>query len=214
MLKLINFPIDQLIACPDCDLLMQRPLPKVNQAVFCPCCGRKLYVFRENVAIKSLALVITALLLYIPANFLPIMYLHLMGRVTTETLWSGVFSLYIGGFPWLAVVVFLCSMMVPLFKLVCQFIVIISLITKSGKSYGLYIYRAYHHLKEWGMLEVYLLGILVSIIKLGDMAELELGIGLLCFILLLWIQIWMEFLMSPEQIWIALSDSGVPDESY
>jgi len=56
------------------------------------------------------------------------------------------------------------------------------------------------------MLEVYLLGILVSIIKLADMAELGLGIGLLCFVALLLVQIWLEILMSPEQIWQALSE--------
>jgi paraquat-inducible protein A len=68
------------------------------------------------------------------------------------------------------------------------------------------LYRTYHHLREWGMLEVYLLGILVSIIKLRDMAELSLGIGLACFAGLLVVQVWLELVMSPHQVWQALSE--------
>lgn len=56
------------------------------------------------------------------------------------------------------------------------------------------------------MLEVYLLGILVSIIKLRDMAELSLGIGLACFAGLLVVQVWLELVMSPQQVWEALAE--------
>ncbi|TWH64390.1 paraquat-inducible protein A [Azomonas agilis] len=204
--KLTDLPLEQLIACPDCDLLMQKPEIRLNQVILCPCCGCELYVFREKVVSRSLALVITALLLYIPANFLPIMYLNLMGRVTTETVWTGVWSLYHSGMPGLAIIVFLCSMVVPLLKLVCQLTVLLSISSGYFKKIGLYCYRAYHHLKEWGMLEVYLLGVLVSIIKLGDMAELGIGTGLFCFIGLLLVQVWLEVIMSPQQVWQALSE--------
>ncbi|HFS0768431.1 TPA: paraquat-inducible protein A, partial [Pseudomonas aeruginosa] len=66
------------------------------------------------------------------------------------------------------------------------------------------LYRGYHHLREWGMLEVYLMGILVSIVKLIDMADLSLGIGLACFVALLFTQVWLEVTMSPHQVWEAL----------
>lgn len=204
--ELTELPIAQLMACPDCDLLMRKPEVQMGERVLCPCCGRELYTLRPKIIHRSLALVITALLLYVPANFLPIMYLHLMGRVGTETLWSGVLSLYEGGMPGLAIIVFICSMAVPLFKLLCQLAVLLCIFFGRWRNFGLYLYRTYHHLKEWGMLEVYLLGILVSIIKLSDMAELELGTGLLCFVGLLLVQIWLEVIMSPQQIWQVLSE--------
>jgi hypothetical protein len=47
-----------------------------------------------------------------------------------------------------------------------------------GRSYGLLLYRIYHHLKDWGMLEVYLMGVLVAIVKLADMAAITVGLGL------------------------------------
>lgn len=203
--SLTELELKQLIACHECDLLLRKPSVSVNERVECPRCGYELYTHRTHVLRRSMALVITALLLYVPANFLPIMQLNLLGQTTEDTVWSGVLGLYNNGMQSVAVVVFLCSMAVPLIKLLCQFSVLLSIRMDIGRSYGLLLYRIYHHMREWGMLEVYLMGILVAIVKLADMAELSIGLGLLCFIALLLVQVWLEVTMSPHQIWQALS---------
>ena len=197
--------LDRLIACHECDLLLRKPLTSAGEKVECPRCGYELYTHRSQVVRRSLALVITALLLYLPANFLPIMQLNLLGQVTEDTVWSGVLGLYSSGMQSIAVVVFLCSMAMPLLKLLCQFAVLLSIRLDIGRSYGLLLYRIYHHMREWGMLEVYLMGILVAIVKLVDLADLSIGLGLFCFIALLLVQVWLEVTMSPHQIWEALS---------
>ena len=103
-----------------------------------------------------------------------------------------------------AILVFLCSMVIPVVKLLCQLLVMISVRFGIARHIGMLLYRGYHHLREWGMLEVYLMGILVSIVKLIDMADLSLGIGLACFVALLFTQVWLEVTMSPHQVWEAL----------
>ena len=200
-----SLPLDQLVACHECDLLMQRPVLKKDEKAHCPRCGYELYAHRHNVVERSLALVLAALLLYVPANFLPIMQLHLLGQNSDDTVWSGVLGLYETGMKGIAVVVFLCSMAIPLLKLLCQLAVLLSIRWDIGRSYGLLLYRIYHHLRDWGMLEVYFMGVLVAIVKLVDLAELSLGLGLACFISLLLVQVWLEVVMSPHQIWVALS---------
>ena len=197
-------PLEQLAACPECDLLMLKPDLSLGQVAECPRCSCELFRLRHRIVGPGLALVLAALLLYFPANFLPIMRLNLLGRVTDDTVWSGVLSLYSSGMQGVAVVVFLCSMAVPLLKLLCQLAVLLCIALDRAKPLGMLLYRTYHHLREWGMLEVYLLGILVSIIKLRDMAELSLGIGLGCFVGLLVVQVWLELVMSPHQVWEAL----------
>lgn len=199
-------PLEQLVACPECDLLMRRPQLSHGEVAECPRCGYELLRLRRRIVGPGLALVIAALLLYFPANFLPIMQLNLLGRFTDDTVWSGVLGLYQGGMQGVAVVVFLCSMAVPLLKLLCQLAVLLCIAIDRAKTTGVLLYRTYHHLREWGMLEVYLLGILVAIIKLRDMAELSLGIGLACFAGLLVVQVWLELVMSPHQVWEALSE--------
>lgn len=202
---LADLPLDQLVACHECDLLMHRPALQHDEKALCPRCGYELYAHRHNVVGRSLALVLTALLLYIPANFLPIMQLHLLGQTSDDTVWSGVLGLYDSGMGGIAAVVFLCSMAIPLLKLLCQLTVLLSIRLNIGRDYGLVFYRIYHHLKEWGMLEVYFMGVLVAIVKLVDLAQLTLGIGLVCFVSLLLVQVWLEIVMSPHQVWVALS---------
>lgn len=202
---LSTLSLDELVACHECDLLMRRPPLADGERAECPRCGYELYSHRHQVIRRSLALVLAALLLYIPANFLPIMHLSLLGQTTEDTIWSGVVGLYESDMQGVAVVVFLCSMAVPLLKLLCQLLVLLSIAWDVGRGYGLLFYRIYHHLRDWGMLEVYLMGILVAIVKLADIADLSLGIGLLCFVGLLLVQVWLEVTMSPHQIWRALS---------
>ncbi|MFP6850848.1 MAG: paraquat-inducible protein A [Pseudomonas sp.] len=197
--------LKQLIACHECDLLLRKPQASAGERVECPRCGYELYTHRTQVVRRSMALVIAALLLYVPANFLPIMQLNLLGQASEDTVWTAVLGLYNSGMQSVAVVVFLCSMAVPLLKLLCQFAVLLSIRLDIGRSYGLLLYRIYHHMREWGMLEVYLMGILVAIVKLVDLAELSIGLGLMCFIALLLVQVWLEVTMSPHQIWEALS---------
>lgn len=206
--SLSSLKLEQLIACHECDLLMRKPSAGAGERVECPRCGYELYTHRHQVIRRSLALVIAALLLYVPANFLPIMQLNLLGQASKDTVWSGVLGLYNSGMQGIAVVVFLSSMAVPLLKLLCQLAVLLTIRFDVGRSYGLLLYRIYQHLREWGMLEVYLMGILVAIVKLIDMADLSLGIGLLCFVALLLVQVWLEVTMSPHQIWEALSGEG------
>ncbi|MDH1444151.1 paraquat-inducible protein A [Pseudomonas sp. GD03721] len=207
--SLSSLPIEQLVACHECDLLMRKPVLQDGESAECPRCGYELFSHRHRVVRRSLALVLTALLLYVPANFLPIMQLNLLGQTSQDTVWSGVIGLYESGMQGIAVVVFLCSMAVPLLKLLCQLLVLLSIRMDFGRSYGLLLYRIYHHMREWGMLEVYLMGILVAMVKLMDLADLSLGLGLFCFIALLLVQVWLEVTMAPHQIWEALSGENV-----
>ncbi|SFO97089.1 paraquat-inducible protein A [Ectopseudomonas composti] len=207
--SLSSLPIEQLVACHECDLLMRKPVLQDGESAECPRCGYELFSHRHHVVRRSLALVLTALLLYVPANFLPIMQLNLLGQTSQDTVWSGVIGLYESDMQGIAVVVFLCSMAVPLLKLLCQLLVLLSIRTDFGRSYGLLLYRIYHHMREWGMLEVYLMGILVAMVKLMDLADLSLGLGLFCFIALLLVQVWLEVTMSPHQIWQALSGEDI-----
>jgi paraquat-inducible protein A len=96
------------------------PLPKGHQAV-CSRCGatllRALTFSREFTAALSLA----ALFLYVPANIYPMISMSYMGRVTENTVWGGVQALWNDGMWGVAIVVFLASILIPLFKLIGLF---------------------------------------------------------------------------------------------
>jgi paraquat-inducible protein A len=205
--QLSDLPLDELVGCHECDMLLRKPQLAAGDRAECPRCGFLLYSHNHQVIRRSLALVLAALLLYIPANFLPIMQINVLGQSSEDTIWSGVLSLYDAGgiLKSIALVVFLCSMVIPLVKLLIQFFVLLTIRLNYARGFGLMMYRMYHHLQEWGMLEVYLMGILVSIVKLIDIASPTMDFGLACFIALLLVQVWLEVTMEPHQIWEALS---------
>ncbi len=207
---LSELPLENLVACHECDLLMRKPELAHGEKALCPRCGYELYANRYNVVQRSLALVIAALLLFIPANFLPIMQLRSTRAVFARHCLERCCRPFDTGMQSVSVIVFLCSMGIPLLKLLCQLAVLLSIRFDVGRSYGLLLYRIYHHIREWGMLEVYFMGVLVAIVKLADMAAITVGLGLVCFIGMLLIQVWLEVVMSPHQIWQALSGRGCP----
>ncbi|MCY1360061.1 integral membrane protein, PqiA family [compost metagenome] len=141
--ELSEIPLENLVACHECDLLMRKPELAYGEKAVCPRCGYELYANRYNVVQRSLALVIAALLLFIPANFLPIMQLNLLGQSSQDTVWSGVVALFDTGMQSVSVIVFLCSMGIPLLKLLCQLTVLLSIRFDVGRSYGLLLYRIY-----------------------------------------------------------------------
>ncbi|MNO79462.1 Inner membrane protein YebS [compost metagenome] len=203
-----DLPLEELVACHECDLLMRRLHLEPGHKATCPRCGYELEAHRLHMVKRCLALVITALLLYIPANFLPIMHISILGQTSTDTVWGGVQGLYGSDMKGVGILVFLCSMVIPLLKLLCQLFVLLTVQLGVARQLGMLLHRGYHHLREWGMLEVYFMGILVSIVKLMDLAELHVGVGMACFIALLFAQVWLEVTMSDHQIWHSLSEEA------
>ena len=168
------------IACKDCDLLLER--------VATPPGG-------------TLALAITGLLLFIPANLLPVMSLQLIGQETSTTIYEGSLVLFREGLYWTALLVFSASVVIPLCKLLLMLFV--SGYLYLGRSSPLlpYAMRYYHHIDEWGMLEVYMLSVLVAVVKLKGMASVIPDIGLYCFICLLLVTTLMSSLLDHDAVW-------------
>ena len=103
------------LICHECDALLQKPaVLKPGQKLQCPRCGCTLYVCRRDTINRGLALSLTAVILFLPANFLPIMTFNMLGQSQAETMAKGVLQLYAQGYWWMAALVFLCSMLAPL----------------------------------------------------------------------------------------------------
>lgn len=131
----------------------------------------------------SAVLMLMALLLYIPANYLPIMTMTYMGRNTDNTIWSGVVSLFNGGMLGLAILVFMVSIVLPLVKIAVMLMV--TLWPQHWPAPTAYwqhrCYRWVDKIGPWSMLDVFLVAILVALIKVQDLARVEAGPGLVAF---------------------------------
>ena len=118
--SLTKTPLSKLIVCSECDLLMTSTHLAQDQRIDCSRCGAELQVYRYNMIQRALALTLTALILFIPANFLSILFLNLLGQKREASVWDSVKGLYESGMHAISFIVLLCGFAIPLCKLFCQ----------------------------------------------------------------------------------------------
>ena len=197
-----NFSLEGVCACPECDLLLQRKgedLPGIVGK--CPRCGALIHYTKKDPVENILALSLCALILFTPAMLLPIMKLKVLDLGSSASILQGVNALYKSGFYFVAFVVLLTSAIIPFVKAVLLFCLSFCIRFRLFTDYLPVGFRAYLFMNEWGMLEIYMLGILISIIKLGDIAEITYGIGLYCFVGILALSLFSSAALSEDQYW-------------
>lgn len=172
-------------ACPECDLLIRSAQPKIGQKAHCPRCGCLLSSPRKQSVERTFALSIAAFILFFPANLLPMVGITLLGNFNTGILLSGVLTLFNEGMVVVGIVVFLVSILFPLVHISLALLISGHLYFRRRNPYLMAWMRCMHHLDEWVMLEVYMLGIIVACVKLMSLAPLVFGWGLYAFIALL-----------------------------
>lgn len=183
-MKLSNY-----IACPECDLLLNKNLPVVGEKARCPRCGYLLHNPKNNSVSRTFYLSLTGLFLLPPANFLPIMGIKVLGNSHDGALISGVVTLFQEGMWVVATLVFLASVLFPILNITLALLISGHLLFNRSNRYLGFWLRTLQHIEEWAMLEVYLLGIIVACVKLSSMADLQFGLGLTAFLLLLFVTI-------------------------
>lgn len=164
--------------CPECDLLLTRQAVPDRHEAHCPRCGSLLISSRHRSIERTLALALAGLILFFPANLFPILSLTALGMSQSETIFTSAKALYDNQLYLVSGLVLLCAIIVPLLKLLLLIYLSLHLLQhKPSRMLG-WAMRSYQQLDSWGMLEIYMLGVLVSIIKLIDVAEVTPGIGL------------------------------------
>jgi paraquat-inducible protein A len=194
-----------LIACRDCDLLHQVGFVPEGHYVKCSRCGSLLQERKKDSLNRSLALVMAALIFYIPANVYPIMTFEFMGQSQENTIWEGVKVLYASGMWPVATLVFCASITIPLLKLLGLLYLMVTLKWFPSKYAGKYdrtrLYRIISVIGRWSMLDVFLLSILVAVVKLGQMATVIPGPGALAFATVVVLTMFAADCFDPRLIW-------------
>ena len=200
--SLQKFSLEGISACPECDLLLQRNDEEVPGIVGkCPRCGAVIHDTKKDPVQYILALSLSGLILFTPAMLLPIMKLNVLDLGASANILQGVSALYRSGFYLVAFVVLLTSAIIPFVKMALLFCLSVCIRFKLFPDSLRLGFRAYLFMEEWGMLEIYMLGILVSIIKLGDIAQISYGIGLYCFVGVLALSLFSSAALSEDQYW-------------
>jgi paraquat-inducible protein A len=190
-----------LHACHECDLLQQMPELHGSCKVCCGRCGAVMRRFRENTVDNTLALALSGLLLFVLANFFPFMTFEIAGDSQENNLITGVLELYKNDRLFLAALVLGTTIVFPLAVLIALSYVLLPL--KMGRIVPGFarVTRAIESFQPWGMMEVYMLAVLVSIVKLKQMAEIGMEVGFIAFSCLIFVSTWALSALDAEVLW-------------
>ena len=190
-----------LIACHDCDLMQREvPLPRGGVA-FCVRCGAELYRSHPDSFERTLAFTVAAILLFAIANAFPIVGLKLEGQVIQTTLFNTVRTLYNEDMKSIAALVFVTAMLMPALKLFALTYLFLPLRLGRAAPHFALVFRMMRAVHPWGMVEVFLLGILVSVVKLENVASVVPGIALWSFGALMLLMAALSSVFDPRGLW-------------
>ncbi|PNU19575.1 paraquat-inducible protein A [Geothermobacter hydrogeniphilus] len=193
--------LSELIACHECDLLTRLPELPPGGCAHCPRCGCLLQRDRPNSIEKTLALSFAGLVLFIAAVSFPFLAMKAGGFEQHSNLLTGVWLLLEQKMVLLAMVVLLTCVLFPLAGILGLLYVLLPLHFGRRLPRAEVVFRLVSHLQPWSMMEVFMLGILVSLVKLGHLAEVIPGISLWAFAVLIFVLAAQAAVLDPHQVW-------------
>ena len=190
-----------ILVCNECHELNHQEPERRSQS--CTRCGAVVHARRPNSILRTWALLITASILYIPANVLPIMTVSSLGQGSPDTIMSGVISLMQHGMLPIAAVVFVASILVPTFKLVGIGLLLYSVQRRQPLSarQRIWMYRFIEFIGRWSMLDIFVIAILVAVVNFGRIASVEANLGAVAFACVVILTMFAALTFDPRLIW-------------
>ena len=171
-------PSQPLMACQECDLLQRIPALPVGGRARCARCGFLLAARPRDPLELPLVLTLTALIVFIVANAMPLMDLAAVGRYASTTILGGARQMWLDGERITAMIVVFCAVIAPALYLLLMLAVLIAARRPPLPHWSGELLRWGLHMQPWAMYDVMLLGILVALIKIAQLATVDPGIGL------------------------------------
>jgi len=202
----------ETIACPDCDLLQHLPeLPPGGKAR-CPRCGWTVATRITDPIDRPLALTVTALIMLIIANTAPLMGLSAVGLRASTTIAGGVYEMWVQGQEITAVIVAFCAVIAPACYILFLLTVLLAVRRPPAPQWIGDMLRGVDFMQPWSMNEVMMLGILVALTKIAELATVNPGIGMYAVgaLVVLFPAIMVSF--DPAEFWkrVEWADGGRP----
>ncbi|BBO80688.1 paraquat-inducible protein [Desulfosarcina ovata subsp. sediminis] len=194
-----------LVNCHSCGLLVRRAFPD-GQRLHCPRCHARLHTRKPNSLSRTWALVIAAMIFYVPANLLPVTVTRYLGSTQADTIMSGVIYFMQTGSWGIAVIIFVASIVVPIAKLMVLSGLMISVQRRSSwrPRERAQLYRLIEAIGRWSMLDVFVVTVLVALVRLGYLSTIEAGPGVVYFAAVVVLTMIAAMTFDPRLIWDAL----------
>ncbi|MEK0083529.1 paraquat-inducible protein A [Benzoatithermus flavus] len=199
-------PGTELVSCHECDQLVRVPAHAHDLA--CPRCTAPLHKRKVDSITRTWALVLTAAILYLPANLYPVMTVVSFGHGEPDTILSGIMTLLAVGMWPVALLVFFASITVPVLKLLGLAWLLITV--QRGSTWRprdrTLIYRIIEGVGRWSMVDVFMIAILTALVSLGNIATIVPGPGAIAFCAVVIVTMLASMSFDPRLIWDAIDE--------
>jgi paraquat-inducible protein A len=190
-----------LIACPHCDLLQRLPNLASAASARCPRCNQELWRRREDSLNRTLALAVTAAVLYLIANTVPMLGLTVVGRGASTTVIGGALHLWQNGQATVGLLVLFTAVVAPALQITLMLAIVLGTrLTPAPKWTGTLL-RHHGTTQTWSMIEVMMLGVLVALVKIADYATVIPGTALFVLGALIGVLAAMQASFEPREVW-------------
>ncbi len=172
-----------LMHCHICEKLVDSESVENKHKASCPRCGAAMHLRLPKSISRTWAFLIASIIMYIPANMLPIMTVQNMGQGDPHTIVGGIIVLIYSDMLPIAFLVFVASLLVPLLKMVGIALLLISVqhSWQVTPRYRIKLYRIIELIGRWSMLDIFMISILVAMVDLGGIAKVYANTGATAF---------------------------------
>jgi paraquat-inducible protein A len=169
----------------------------------CPRCGAALHLRRPDSVSRSWAFLIAAMILYIPANMLPMMKTSSLFGSQSDTIMSGVVYFWTSGSWYLALIIFFASIVVPMLKMIALAVLLVSVQRRSRwqQEQRARLYRLVETVGRWSMLDIYVVAVIVALVQLKALATIQPGPGAAAFGAVVVLTMFAAMAFDPRLIW-------------
>jgi paraquat-inducible protein A len=205
----------EAIACRDCDLLQHIPPLPLGGKARCARCGETLATRRHDPLHRPLVFTIAAAFAFIIANTTPLMGLSAVGRESTTTIFGGALEMWLQGREITAVVVAFCAVIAPAGQILFMLTVLLAVRRPPAPRWVGEMLRSAHFVEPWSMTEVMMLGILVALFKIAQLATVVPGIGMFAAGAFVFLIAAVLVTYDPREVWarIEWADGTLPPTS-
>jgi len=191
----------ETVACPACDLLQQMPPLAPGAKARCPRCVEPLASRPADPLDRPLALTVAAAIVFIIANTQPLMGLEAVGRQASTTILGGAYEMWVQGRELTAMVVAFCVVIAPASYIAFMLTVLLAVRRPPAPHWVADLLRWADFMKPWSMSEVMMLGILVALVKIAELATVTPGIGMYAVGLLVILLPAIMVNVDPGEVW-------------
>ncbi|MBK0063138.1 MULTISPECIES: paraquat-inducible protein A [unclassified Acinetobacter] len=194
------------VTCHCCGLLNTQT-NQMDQHQYCSRCRTALHVRKDHSQSRTLALVIAATILYIPANLLPMTITDSLLGHQQDTIMSGVIYFWQSGDYFVAAVIFTASIFIPMVKLLILYFLVFMVRMQSSAQWNMLpshcsvLYRIVEFVGRWSMIDVFVVALLTALIQIQSLATILAGPGAVAFGAVVVLTMFASLSFDPRIIW-------------